>query len=271
MISTSAEFPTRSSTATVVTCSIPQAMLSSVSRGRDSSARTADSRSNRNRRSSRFRTCATCIKKWACSECRVAPFFLPESFSGADNAFMGDQIRGFGFLHDGSVDTLNRFHSTVLFVQRPPGALGPQDPGNPGGFPLTPEGFLLRRQVEQFMLAFDSNLAPIVGQQMTLTARNQVDASRRLKLFMERAAQGECDLVAKRKEGGYLYQSPGLFRQDKRAAPLISADASHRPGFANAKAKSRSPAFHQARASASASIGMRTAFWMAMTVNRSGF
>ena len=39
-----------------------------------------------------------------------APFFLPESFSGADNAFMGDQIRGFGFLHDGSVDTLNRFH-----------------------------------------------------------------------------------------------------------------------------------------------------------------
>jgi DNA-binding beta-propeller fold protein YncE len=149
-----------------------------------------------------------------------APLFLPESFAGADNAFMGDQIRGFGFLHDGSVDTMNRFHSTVLFVQRPP--TSPQDPGNPGGFPLTPAGFQLRRQVEQFLLAFDSNLAPIVGQQVTMTARNQVGASARLELFMGRAAQGECDLVAKGKEGGYLYQSPGLFRRDRRAAPLIS-------------------------------------------------
>ena len=150
-----------------------------------------------------------------------APLFLPESFTGGDNAFMGDQIRGFGFLHDGSVDTVNRFHSTVLFAQRPPGVFGPQDPGNPGGFPLTPEGFLRRRQVEQFLLAFDSNLAPIVGQQVTLTARNQVEALPRLKLFMDRAALGECDLVAKSKGGGYLYQSSGLFRQDKRAAPLV--------------------------------------------------
>jgi hypothetical protein len=73
------------------------------------------------------------------------------------------------------------------------------------------------------MLAFDSNLAPIVGQQVTMTARNQVEAAPRLELFMERAAQGECDLVAKGKDGGYLYQSSGLFRRDKRAAPLISA------------------------------------------------
>ena len=152
-----------------------------------------------------------------------APLFLPESFNGADNAFMGNQIRGFGFLHDGSVDTLNRFHTTQLFVQRLPGTTGPQDPGNLGGFPLTPGGFLLRRQVEQFMLAFDSNLAPIVGQQVTMTARNQFEAGQRLELFMERAAQGECDLVAKSKEGGYLFQSAGLFRRDQRAAPLVSA------------------------------------------------
>ena len=71
------------------------------------------------------------------------------------------------------------------------------------------------------MLAFDSNLAPIVGQQVTMTARNQFQSAPRLELFMERAAQGECDLVAKGKDGGYVYQSPGLFRRDKRAAPLI--------------------------------------------------
>ena len=152
----------------------------------------------------------------------LAPLFLPESFNGADNAFMGDQIRGFGFLHDGSVDTLNRFHSSLIFVQRPAGALAPQDPGNPGGFPLTPEGYLQRRQVEQFMLAFDSNLAPIVGQQITLSAKNQVEGLPRLKLFMDRAARGECDLVAKSMDGGYLYQSGGMFRQDKRSAPLVS-------------------------------------------------
>jgi hypothetical protein len=152
----------------------------------------------------------------------LAPLFLPESFNGADNAFMGDQIRGFGFLHDGSVDTLNRFHSSLIFVQRPPGAIAPQDPGNPGGFPLTPEGYLQRRQVEQFMLAFDSNLAPIVGQQITLSAKNQVEGLPRLKLFMDRAARGECDLVAKSMDGGYLYQSGGMFRQDKRSAPLVS-------------------------------------------------
>jgi len=139
-----------------------------------------------------------------------APFFLPESFTGADNAFMGDQVRGFGFLHDGSVDTLNRFHSTVLFVQRP---AGPGDPGNPDGFALTPEGFLKRRQVEQFMLAFDSNLAPIVGQQVTLTGRNWAVARPRVQLFLARAAQGECDIVAKRHGRGFVYQS-GLFLPD---------------------------------------------------------
>jgi DNA-binding beta-propeller fold protein YncE len=151
-----------------------------------------------------------------------APLFLPESLTGADNAFMGDQVRGFGFLHDGSVDTLNRFHSSVVFVQRPPGTIVPQDPGNPGGFPLTPLGFLQRRQVEQFMLAFDSNLAPIVGQQITLSGKNHFEALPRLKLFMDRAAQGECDLVAKSMDGGYLYQPGGMFRPDKRSAPLVS-------------------------------------------------
>ena len=72
------------------------------------------------------------------------------------------------------------------------------------------------------MLAFDSNLAPIVGQQVTMTGRHPVETAQRLELFMERAAQGECDLVAKGKEGGYLYHSPGLFRRDQRAVPLIS-------------------------------------------------
>jgi len=39
------------------------------------------------------------------------------------------------------------------------------------GFPLL-GGDQTRRDVEQFMLAFDSDLAPIVGQQVTLTSQN---------------------------------------------------------------------------------------------------
>src|SRR5262249_57420840 len=77
-----------------------------------------------------------------------------------------DQIRGFGFLHDGSVDTLFRFHNASVFNQS--GVFIP----NPAGFPDGPAGDPQRRQVEQFVLAFDSDLAPIVGQQITLTDSN---------------------------------------------------------------------------------------------------
>jgi len=153
-----------------------------------------------------------------------APFFLPESFNGADNPFMGDQVRGFGFLHDGSVDTMNRFHSTLLFVRRAPGALGPQDQGNPDGFPLTPAGFLKRRQVEQFLLAFDSNLAPIVGQQATITFSNWLVTKSRVELFLARASAGECDVVAKRRGRGFVYRA-GLFYPDSKwDSPITLAD-----------------------------------------------
>ena len=36
-------------------------------------------------------------------------------FGAADIAFQGDQVRGFGFLHDGSVDTIFRFHRAAVF------------------------------------------------------------------------------------------------------------------------------------------------------------
>src|SRR6185295_9916904 len=125
-----------------------------------------------------------------------APFFLPESPNpSVDNAFTGDQIRGFGYLHDGSCDTLFRFHSTVVFLQRPAGFLSPRDPGNPTGIPLSPAGLAERMNLAQFMLAFDSNLKPIVGQQVTLTDDNVSAVLPRLQLMMERADAGDCQLV----------------------------------------------------------------------------
>ncbi len=144
-----------------------------------------------------------------------APFFLPEPLN--NNSFMGDQIRGFGFLHDGSTDTLFRFHGSFVFAQLP---ARPPIPANPGGFPLDAAGIAKRKQVEQFMLAFDSNLAPIVGQQVTLNRHNKKQVNPRIDLLMARSEAGECDLVAKthfgRREIGFLYNGDGTFNYDKK-------------------------------------------------------
>src|SRR5262249_56334598 len=54
-----------------------------------------------------------------------------------------------------------------------------------------------RRNVEQFMFAFDSDLAPIVGQQVTLTGTNGGTVGPRITLMLQRAVAGECDVVVK--------------------------------------------------------------------------
>jgi len=67
--------------------------------------------------------------------------------------------------------------------------------------------------VEQFMLAYDSDLAPIVGQQVTLTSSNSAAVGPRIDLLRQRAGTSftskalggtvmECDLVAKVVSGG---------------------------------------------------------------------
>jgi DNA-binding beta-propeller fold protein YncE len=134
-----------------------------------------------------------------------------------DPGFMGDQVRGFGFTHDGGADTLFRFHSSPFFAQ---------SPDNPEGFPNSPEGIVEREQVSAFLLAYDSNLAPIVGQQVTLTSCNSAAAGPRINLLLARANAGECDLVAKSfyddRERGYLYVGSGQFIGDRQGAPARS-------------------------------------------------
>ncbi len=148
-------------------------------------------------------------------------------FGMLPDPFQGDQVRGFGFLHDGSVDTVFRFFSSEVFSR---------SIINPGGFPDGEAGAAMRRQVEAFMMAFPSNLAPIVGQQVTVDSANQQVTSDRLALLMARAEDGECDLVAKGRQGlfeaGFLYQGNGLFETDQAGqdamelAALLEAAAS---------------------------------------------
>ena len=84
----------------------------------------------------------------------------------------------------------------------------------------------MRSQMEQFMLAFDSNLAPIVGQQVTLTATNADIALPRIALLIERAQASECDLVAKlhfgAREFGYFYNNGAWKTDRKKRAPITS-------------------------------------------------
>ena len=155
---------------------------------------------------------------------KVGMFGNPENpgFLGGDNGFKGDQVRGFGFLHDGSVDTVFRFTHGLSFSEIFNG------PGN-NGIPDGPEGDRQRRQLEAFILAFPTNLAPVVGQQITLTAASSAAVDSRIDLLRQRAEAGECDLVAKARlfddEAGFLYLGSGLFTRDRRGTPPVTAAA----------------------------------------------
>lgn len=150
------------------------------------------------------------------------PFDPFDPFNANENPHMGDQIRGFGFVHDGSVDTMFRFHNIIGFLPRPAGAVTPLDPGNPANLPISPEGMEIRRDLEQYLMVFDSNLFPIVGQQVSITAANATSVIPRLRLLMQRADLGECELVARRDDAhGYLYVGNGEFRRNRAAAPLV--------------------------------------------------
>jgi DNA-binding beta-propeller fold protein YncE len=134
----------------------------------------------------------------------------PELFvNNGDNAHKGDQIRGFGMLHDGSIDTVFRFFQATVF--------NPNANPNQVGFANDVE----RRNMESFMLAFDSNHRPIVGQQATLSPTSGVDADTRVDLILDRADAGECDAVVKGivagEERGWVYAGSGQFTSDREA------------------------------------------------------
>lgn len=142
---------------------------------------------------------------------KVGMFGIPALPGSAlpDPGFQGDQIRGFGYFNDGSVDKISTFMAIGGF-NFSTGASGAQD----------------RLDVQDYILAYDSNLAPIVGQQITLTATNGLVVGARIDLLRQRAELSECDLIAKSRLGdnelGYLYVGGGRFRPDRTSAPQIS-------------------------------------------------
>ncbi len=131
-------------------------------------------------------------------------------FNAGNNGHQGDQVRGFGFLHDGSVDTLFRFHNAVVFNQ---------SPLNPTGITQDAAGDIERSNLEAFMMAFDTNFAPIIGQQVTRSSTSLPDVDASIDLLVQRANAGEADIVVKgivsSEARGYVYVGGGNFESDR--------------------------------------------------------
>ena len=142
-------------------------------------------------------------------------YFLP---STTDN-HQGDQIRGFGFLHDGATDKLFNFLQGAVFDD---GTTTCAELGLPGGrrsgdvfgcsfsdgMDIGIPDDEVRQGLVDYLMEFDTDLAPIVGQQVTLDATNASAANPRVDLLTHRARVSfqsavlggpvtECDLIAK--------------------------------------------------------------------------
>jgi YVTN family beta-propeller protein len=131
---------------------------------------------------------------------KVGMFGMPRvgGIEAGNNGDLGPQVRGFGYLHDGSIDTLFRFFSATVF------SLSTQN----------------QLDLEQFVLAFDTELFPAVGQQVTLTSTNAAVANPRINLLLARASTSpaQCDVVVKGNVAGEqrgAYLTSGVFQTDR--------------------------------------------------------
>ncbi len=148
---------------------------------------------------------------------KIGMFGMPQTsfFDTTTMEHQGDQVRGSGFLHDGSIDTLFRFNEATVFSELRRAAFNTDQE---------------RREVEEFLLAFDTDLAPIVGQQVTLTSTNAATVGPRIDLMITRAQTAfllmnhknptECDLIIKgiingKARGWVMNNSTGMFTSDR--------------------------------------------------------
>ncbi|HEU4597658.1 MAG TPA: DUF4214 domain-containing protein [Pyrinomonadaceae bacterium] len=122
-----------------------------------------------------------------------------------------EQLTGFGFLHDGSFDTLLTFLRLPVFT-----------------------GFAndnARRDVEAFLLSFDTGTAPAVGLQMTVNASNKgaAETLSRLNLLVQQSNPGlsqNCELVVKGIYGGvsrgFQHAGGGVFQPDSLSEATVT-------------------------------------------------
>jgi YVTN family beta-propeller protein len=128
---------------------------------------------------------------------------------GFTNAPGAQNKRGFAFTHDGSVDNLFDFLHFPGF-------------NFAGGDPQ-------RRDVEAFLLDFDTGMPPAVGREVTFSGANDTDPvliATVDTLRSQAKVVGNCDLIAHGRVGGvprsWLYQGSDQWQPDVAAGPTIT-------------------------------------------------
>lgn len=115
----------------------------------------------------------------------------------------GPQVSGFGLLHDGTFESVVNFLRLEVFFF----------PGK-----TEAEKDVIRRQLHDYVIAFDTGMAPAVGRQLTLAGAMSGDERQLFDLLARRAGAGDCDLIARGWEGkslrGWLYRN-GAFQGDR--------------------------------------------------------
>jgi hypothetical protein len=112
--------------------------------------------------------------------------------------------RGFGFTHDGAIDNLFDFLKFPGF--------------NFGASQSVADAN--RRDMERFLLCFDTGMAPAVGYQLTFNGANNGNATMgaRMDTLESQAGLGNCNLIAKGRVAGvprgFLYQGAGQWVSD---------------------------------------------------------
>lgn len=121
-------------------------------------------------------------------------------------------VRGFGFQHDGATGKLEDFFTAFVFIATnvpvdfggvnniPPNPYGiplfdPNDPLNFSAANFSVAGAQLRYALTDYIMAFDTNLFPVVGQEITWTPANAQTVAARIALLEAQATAGNCDLV----------------------------------------------------------------------------
>jgi YVTN family beta-propeller protein len=120
--------------------------------------------------------------------------------------------RGFGFTHNGATDNLFDFLHFPGF-----------------NFLAGSQGDEQRRDVEAYLLSFDTGMAPAVGAEVTFDG-GAGDAGRvaRMDTIQARAAAGDCDLIAHGRVGGtrrnWLFGAGGWNADRTGIAPITSSE-----------------------------------------------
>ena len=125
----------------------------------------------------------------------------------------GPQVSGYGLLHDGTFDTVENFLRLSAFFF----------PGK-----TEKEKDITRRLLHNYIMAFDTGMAPAVGRQITVSDELNKEKQQLLSLLMTRAVAGDCDLTGRGWEGstlrGWLYRKD-TFYSDRSDQPPLPLDA----------------------------------------------